>query len=217
MEYSTPGQELGPSVAKAWIEGGEVKQLIAERQGVEGVFLIPKMNQAEVNATPFSELKDKQEDAPIVDALRLLEPRLSELILSIQGGKTLTKGNIGLQEYQPLFYMGEGINKLLTILLSIGSFPSGVVLIDETENGFLHSVLPDIWRVIIDTAQRLETQLFITTHSYQCMQAAHEESRKFDDPPCAFYRLGSDHEKLFAMPLSPETLDLVFESDLEIR
>ena len=147
----------------------------------------------------------------------MLEPRLVDLALSMQGGKPIVKGNIGLQEYQPLFYMGEGINKLLTSVLAIASYPGGAVLVDEIENGFHHSVLSGIWRVIIEAAQRHDTQLFISTHSYECMQAAHEASAEFDEPPCAFYRLERLEDEIFTIALSPDTLEIAFEQDLEIR
>lgn len=69
LEYLTPGQDSVPSVAFEWLEGEELKQRIAEPQGVGGVFLTPKMNHAEVNATRFSKLKDRQEEAPVLEAL----------------------------------------------------------------------------------------------------------------------------------------------------
>jgi AAA15 family ATPase/GTPase len=48
----------------------------------------------------------------------------------------------------------------------------GVILIDELENGIHYSVLEKIWWQIKRASQRTETQVIVTTHSRECLQAA---------------------------------------------
>jgi len=56
----------------------------------------------------------------------------------------------------------------------ISSTPNGVVLIDEIENGLHHSILPKVWKVVDTAAKQFNAQIFATTHSFECVEAAHE-------------------------------------------
>ncbi len=47
-----------------------------------------------------------------------------------------------------------------------------VFLADEVENGLHHSRQPLMWRQIRDFAVRFNKQVFATTHSQECLEAA---------------------------------------------
>ena len=83
-------------------------------------------------------------------------------------------GDIGLSELVPLPAMGEGITQIARLVLAIASAPDGVVLVDKVENGIHHSVLPDVWRAIDEVAKQFRTQIFATTHSFECIEVAHQ-------------------------------------------
>ena len=74
----------------------------------------------------------------------------------------------------PLSLVSGGISRLVTIILAIVAYRNGVVLIDEVENGLFHSRFPMVWKTILDLAKRYETQLFISTHSNECLMGAVE-------------------------------------------
>src|SRR3954452_10370521 len=79
--------------------------------------------------------------------------------------------------------MGEGMVRLLSLVLEITNASNGVVLIDEIETGLHHSVLRTVWRAIGKASRRSNTQVFATTHSWECISAAHEaflESGHYD-------------------------------------
>ena len=62
------------------------------------------------------------------------------------------------------------IARLALLLFSGGK----VVLVDEIENGLHHSVLPQLWQFIEHAAQQLDLQVFATTHSFECVEAAQQ-------------------------------------------
>jgi AAA15 family ATPase/GTPase len=70
--------------------------------------------------------------------------------------------------------MGEGMVRLLSLVLEITNASGGVVLVDEIENGLHHSVLTKVWRAVGEASRRSNTQIFATTHSWECIRAAHE-------------------------------------------
>ena len=89
-------------------------------------------------------------------------------------GYPMIWGDIGLPELVPLPMMGEGMNRIARILLAISTAAGGVVMVDEIENGIHYSVLQKVWSAIADAAERAQVQVFATTHSFECMAAAHQ-------------------------------------------
>lgn len=45
---------------------------------------------------------------------------------------------------------------------------------DEIDTGFHHSIMPDMWRLVIETAVRYKIQVFATTHSLDCTRGLAE-------------------------------------------
>ncbi len=88
--------------------------------------------------------------------------------------------DIGLSELVPVSQVGQGVYRLLTILADIIGENPDVVLIDEIENGLHHSVHKQIWAGLAETAEKLDVQIIATTHSEECLHAAHTafKSRK---------------------------------------
>lgn len=72
----------------------------------------------------------------------------------------------------PLKLAGDGICKLLFILLAIIANPNSIILIDEIETGFHYSKYPKLWEVIANPARDYNCQIIATTHSYECIDGA---------------------------------------------
>jgi AAA15 family ATPase/GTPase len=51
---------------------------------------------------------------------------------------------------------------------------AAVCFIDEIESGIHHSCLVDVWTGIAEAARTFNVQVFATTHSHECIEAAHE-------------------------------------------
>ena len=70
----------------------------------------------------------------------------------------------------PLRSMGDGINRILTIILAMVNCENGYLLIDEFENGLHYSVQEKLWEIIFYLAERLNIQVFATTHSNDAIE-----------------------------------------------
>ena len=44
-------------------------------------------------------------------------------------------------------------------------------MVDEIDTGLHHSVMEDMWRMVITTAKRLNVQVFATSHSQDCINS----------------------------------------------
>ena len=80
----------------------------------------------------------------------------------------------------PLKLAGDGLNKLLFIVLSIISNPDSILLIDEIESGFHYSMYPKLWETIALAARENACQIIATTHSYECIAGAIDGIEKAD-------------------------------------
>lgn len=100
-----------------------------------------------------------------VEALRLIEPAIDRIAISESDGtiaKVLLRGS---DEPVPLGTLGEGVSRVLALALHLVLTQSGYLLVDEIENGLHWSVMPKVWRFLIETALARDVQVFATTHS----------------------------------------------------
>jgi energy-coupling factor transporter ATP-binding protein EcfA2 len=125
------------------------------------------------------------EENSVIEALRTIEPSL-ERIAPISSDKRgmIDSGRGGLvvklsgsPQRIPIGSMGDGIWRLLGIALSLVSARGGILLVDEIDTGLHYSVMADMWRMVRETAARLDVQVFATTHSRDCVESLAAISR----------------------------------------
>ena len=81
--------------------------------------------------------------------------------------------DLGLSEALPVSQVGQGIYRLIAIFSELIGEKPEVCIIDEVENGIHHSMMEQVWTGIAAAAETLGVQIFATTHSEECIEAAH--------------------------------------------
>ena len=181
------------------------------------IFVSARGGYSQENAERFSKLEEIGRATELLEPLRIIEPRLKRLAVIVTGTGPTLHGDIGLDRMLPLPLMGEGIGRLMTVLLAILSSKDGVVLIDEIETGFHYSVLTHVWEAVSTAARLANVQLFATTHSFECMRSAYEafsESPTYDLNVQRLDRLDGD---VAAQHYDKEMLDTALTSGIEVR
>jgi AAA15 family ATPase/GTPase len=107
-----------------------------------------------------------------INALKCVDERISDIFVLPQGGSSVLHTNVGHASGVPINTLGDGINKLLNIILVMLSNPGSIILIDEIENGFHYSFFPKLWEIIGNAAQESGCQVVATSHSYECIKGA---------------------------------------------
>ena len=153
----------------------------------------------------------------VVHALQVLEPELRSLASVVEGDKTVVYADIGRDELVPLWLLGGGINHLAHIVLAILEEDGRVVLIDEIENGVHHSALPNVWRVIDRAAVAAGAQVFATTHSRECVAAAHQVFSETLDYGLSVRRLEPHNGRIDAVAYDRESLEASLDAGFEVR
>ena len=183
-----------------------------------GFFLAARRRRTpQEDADQFGTLDIVGETYDLLETLKILEPRLKRLSTIPRAGVSMIYGDIGLGQMLPLPLMGDGLGRLTSLLLTIAHAPGGVVLVDEIENGLHHSILNKVWRVIGDAARRFDTQIFVTTHSFECIRAAHQAFEASETYDFRLHRLDWVKDDIRVVTYDQETLATSIEMNLEVR
>lgn len=113
----------------------------------------------------------------VYEALQIIEPKIQR----IAPIETKTENNdsrggflVRLSDTQkriPIGSMGDGIWRMLGLSLALVSVKDGVLLVDEIDTGLHYTVQEDMWKLVWETAKKLNVQVFATTHSSDCWTA----------------------------------------------
>lgn len=153
----------------------------------------------------------------ITNYLTIIEPRLTSLSIVPHAQQPLIYGDIGLKRKIPVAYMGEGITKLLSILVAIASTLDGIVCVDEIENGIHYSLFPKVWEAIETMAKAYNCQLFITTHSHDALHGLYEYYQHSQTGEFSFTRLDRVKDAIVPKLYDSEMLLAAMDRDWELR
>ena len=168
-------------------------------------------------AAKYTRLENAGEPRGLLETLQIVEPRLKRVRVGAVAGTPMLRGDVGIGRMVPLSLLGDGLGRLTSILLAVADAAGGVVLIDEIENGFHHSVLGQVWNAIGKAASNYETQVFATTHSFECIEAAHEAFRENQQYAFRLHRLERIAGEIHAITYDQGTLAAAIRSNLEVR
>lgn len=171
----------------------------------------------ELLAAMYSELDVAGKQDSVLHFLKIIEPSLKSLSVAISDGDAMIYGDTGLSRKIPVAYMGDGISRLLTIILYMANLPNGVVLIDEIENGLHHKVIPKVWEAIGRAAREFNCQVIATTHSFELLEDALTGLGENYRDDFAFIRLDRRDDCVRPVRLDYEMLETAFEYHMEIR
>ena len=144
----------------------------------------------EINAKLFDNIILTEQEKSVIKALNIIEPNIEGLafiddrenVRSFNGSRDKSRNAVvkikNKTERLPIKSMGDGINRILTIILAMVNCQNGFLLIDEFENGLHYKVQEKLWEIIFKLAKDLNVQVFATTHSSDCINSF---SRVLDD------------------------------------
>jgi predicted ATPase len=177
-----------------------------------GVIFPPFHRDIKEEAKNFGMVIQKRKERDVIQALQVIEPRLQDLRLSYD---TLY-ADLGWEERAPFNYLGDGVHRLFSYLVAILAYPGALLLVDEIENGFHHSVLPGVWRVLCAAVSRSGGQLAATTHSWECIRAANQVFKE-TKAESVLWRLEERGEERSAVALGQEEVSAFVEMEAEVR
>jgi AAA15 family ATPase/GTPase len=162
-------------------------------------------------------------ESEVISALGLIDDRVSgvafveDISQRRSGDNRIPLVKIkGIDEPLPLKSMGDGMIRLFHIIVALVNARNGLLLIDEFENGLHWSVQPKVWDIVFQLSEKLNVQVFATTHSRDCIEGFDHAWNKY--PALGtFFRLDAKDGLIKATEYTSETLTDAIDMDVEVR
>jgi hypothetical protein len=113
----------------------------------------------------------------VTEALQIIEPSIERVASLSQGGAgpvspvPIVIRLRGSEARVPIGSMGDGLKRLLVLSVNLVTSAGGCLFVDEIDTGLHYSVMAKMWQLLIETARRLDVQVFASTHSLDCLLA----------------------------------------------
>jgi hypothetical protein len=121
----------------------------------------------------LSELIKSNEKDTLLKSLREVFQTIEDIVPLANASAWMVYVKLALYPQPiPLPLYSFGAHRFVTIMLQIANLRGGALLIDELENGLYYATLPQAWRSLNALSKEYEAQLFVTTHSRECLRAA---------------------------------------------
>lgn len=127
----------------------------------------------------FAKIVANKQESYILSALRQIDPAIVDI--QLVGNDILV--DIGAEQRLPINMAGDGLRKMLLIIVSIFRCRNGVLLIDEIDNGFHFTAMEILWKAILTAANDNNVQLFASTHNIDSIKGLSRvlEQTEFSD------------------------------------
>lgn len=215
LEYtssSEPSKKVKTTIFesdKGIIPGG------TEPSYAEGFFLGPYSQASELKSRFDAIQNNKQLLDEVILLLKQMDPKISDLRLNRAG--TLI-ADIDIGSLIPVNLLGGGMMKFIDVAFAMLNYRNGIIFIDEIENGLYYSAQEKLWNAIFKWSEKLNVQVFATTHSRECIEAFTRFSENSLFPGKAkLYRIERGDEKFRAVEYTQELLSESLESKWEVR
>lgn len=103
----------------------------------------------------------------VIDVLRKIDKSINDITLGMNG---MIYVDVGLEKLMPINLLGDGIRRILRIIVGIAESTNGIVLIDEIDNGLHYTTIGLLWKTLLESAKEFNVQVFATTHSYETLK-----------------------------------------------
>ncbi|WP_462137140.1 AAA family ATPase, partial [Candidatus Mycalebacterium sp.] len=166
-------------------------------------------------------LNQKRKDI-ILQWLQSIEPKIQDIMMNFRG---VVMVDIGLDNFIPINLLGDGLPRILYILSCVYGTRSGVLMVDEIENGLHVSSVHNMLKMILEISAQADTQIFLTTHSNDVIKSLAELSEKsselfpggVENSVACFSLEKNDHDEMKAYKYSPDQIRKSLDSNTDIR
>lgn len=144
----------------------KVKSVKGEDLNIPAFFISPAEPYDNVENYYSQAIENKQENT-IESIVKLVDNSVCDL--KFANGRIMV--DVGFEKRIPVQLMGDGMKKVLSVVVNMSLVRDGVILIDEIDNGLHYSSMPILWKAIIEAAKENNVQVFATTHNIDSLRA----------------------------------------------
>lgn len=160
----------------------------------------------------------------VIEALQIIEPTVERVAIFGSEKYRHDSSRSGFivklsknKQRIPIGSMGDGIWRILGLILAIINAKDDVLLVDDIDTGLHFSTMTDMWKLVWETAKRLNVQVFATTHSDDCWKSL-ADIANIDNPSedgIMIHRIEKGKSRSIAFT-EPE-IAIAAEQEIEVR
>ena len=194
------------------------------------------VNSASLNTTNMKELFEAvvltPEEELATEALKIIDPNIERIApANVQKSTQIARlrsaaadSHTGFfvrlsdkKQRVPIGSMGDGIWRILGLALAIVSAKDGYLFVDEIDTGLHFTTMLGMWKMIWDTAKRLNVQVFATTHNSDCWKSLADiaEQENVTDDGIRIHRIEKGKEK--SIVFDESEIVIAVEENIEVR
>ena len=117
----------------------------------------------------LTDLTKKGKVESVIDNLKIIEPRLRNLLPLSEEGINVIYADIDRENLLPVSLLGGGFANILHLTLDATAVQNGILLIDEIEDGLHFSIISKLIKYLFTISEKNNIQLFISTHSEEIL------------------------------------------------
>ena len=175
-----------------------------------------------INGRLWDNITLTEKEVHVIEALKIIEPFTERIAFKSDNSSSRERTTIiklsNADTPVPLKSMGDGINRILTIILALVNADNGFLLIDEFENGLHHTVQEQLWKIIFNLSQKLNIQVFVTTHSEDCIAGFENVLNNPENSlEGKLIRLDNNNGVIKQVEFDAKDLKIATDNDIEIR
>jgi putative AbiEii toxin of type IV toxin-antitoxin system len=168
------------------------------------------------DAQQFSFLLKIKQEHDVLNGIHIIDRSVQRIeVVSEPSGPSIYL-DVGLDALVPLAVGGEGLVRLFSIIVELTASRNGVLLIDEIDNGFHYSVMPSLWELLGELAEKHNVQLFGTTHNDDLMRSALEAFAEREGM-LGLFRIDKRVDRHVMVAYSEEAMKGILEDNFEVR
>lgn len=207
-----------PKTMHLWIKEGNIEIAGGPKDPKSVSFFSGALLQNPVEvAERFHRLDERDNAGPLVQAMREVFPVVDDLSIGTYAGMPMMYARLkGQKGKRQLGLISSGINKLLSILAAIFDHAGRAVLIDEIENGLYYDVMQKTWASMFQFSKENRTQLFVSTHSLECLKALLPVIRNHEDQFCLL-RIRYKDGNSVVRQIEGSSFEAALEQGMEVR
>ncbi|OBQ13926.1 AAA family ATPase [Anabaena sp. AL09] len=194
------------------------------------------VNSASLNTTNMKELFEAvvltPEEELATEALKIIDPNIERIATAnVQKSTQIARlrsaaadSHTGFfvrlsdkKQRVPIGSMGDGVWRILGLALAIVSAKDGYLFVDEIDTGLHFTTMLGMWKMIWDTAKRLNVQVFATTHNSDCWKSLADIAEQEDvtNHGIRIHRIERNKKKSVVF-IEPEIV-IAAEENIEVR
>jgi len=210
--------QLGANATMTLTNEGMAEQAAKMPKSPSNVFLSARQRTGpEEDVGRFADVELEGYAYRLAESLKRIDPRIKRLLTIAALPTPMIYADVGLSRPVPIGFLGDGVGRFLSMALAFHKARGGTILIDEVENGLHHSVLKNVWEALNWLSKEFEVQVFATTHSQECMEAARDAFISMGDEGFHIHRLTLQDEQIAATTYPFEDLDFALDYGTEMR